>query len=163
MIRTLWRVVPRSAVRRLAGWTWMGAWCVALYAFARPWNDLGGWVDERTRWSAWSALLWGATAGFAIGRLGRRASVETGKVTHALLLRSVLVPVAAAVAAALVVLRRIGLDDPAAATVLGLLAYWAGIDIAYGAVPLMDGEAYALVRPLPPPSHDARGDADPLL
>ncbi len=149
--------VTSAGLRRAAGTVWTGAWCVTLYLVARPWRDLGGWVDERVRWSAWAALLVGLTLGFSVGRLARRAAVETGRVTHARLLRDAIVPVAAAAAIAIGILRLFGQDDPIGVIVLGLLALWSGADLAYAAVPLMDGEPYAFARPLPPPP-----DVDPF-
>ena len=161
--------ITSAALRRLAGTVWTAAWCVVLYLVARPWQDLGGWVDERVRWSAWASLLQGLTLGFSVGRLARRAAVEVGRITHARLMRDAIVPLAAAAAIAIGILKLFGIDEPIGVIVLGLLSVWSGADLAYGAVPLMDGEPYSFARPLPPPPDldpfdetDGAGDRTPL-
>lgn len=150
-----------EGVRRFAGTVWTAAWCAILYMVARPWRDLGGWVDERVRWSAWAALLVGLTLGFAVGRLARRAAVDGGRVTHAGLLRAAVLPVAAASAIAIGILAFFDQQEPIGVIVLGLLSIWSGADLAYGAVPLLDGEPYAFARPLPlPPDLDPFDDRE---
>ena len=145
------KTVTSTGLRRLAGIIWTTAWCVTLYVVARPWRELGGWVDERLRWSAWAALLIGLTLGFAIGRLARRAAIEGGRVTHARLMRDAIVPLGAAAAIAIGILALFDIEEPIGVIVLGLLSVWSGADLAYGAVPLLDAEPYSFARPLPPP------------
>lgn len=154
MFRDLLAPWKPTSLRRLAGWAWTSAWCLVLYGFARPWRELGGVVDERIRWAAWASLLAGSVLGLAIGALARHAAVETGRITHRGLLGRVLVPAATATACALVVLRVFGMIDVGSIVTLAVLATWAGIDLAFAAVPLMDGEPYAFARPLPPPQRD---------
>lgn len=148
-----WKV-PGTAVRRVLGVCWLVAWCTALYGAAAPWRALGGAADERARWTAWAASLAAAVAGFAVGSLARHIGVETGRVTHRGMLRALVLPGGATAAVACAALAVAGMEDGVRVVVQAGLAAWAGLDLAYGAVPLMDGEPYAFARPLPPPPPD---------
>ncbi len=140
----------RSGLRRLAGAAWIAAWVGLLYVVAAPWRGLGGVVDEQLRWLEWFVLMAGLTTGFTVGRLGRQVALERGGVSHLRLLRRLLYPVGAVAAAGVVALWWRGASGGIGVVVTALLAYWGGIDVAYGAVPLLDGRAYAFARPLPP-------------
>ena len=51
-------------------------------------------------------------------------------------------------ATALIVLELTGHHDPIALVAITFLAYWAGLDLAFGAVPLIQGRSYRFARPL---------------
>ena len=127
-----------KVVRKVAGWTWLSAWIALLYVVAAPWRDLGGVEDERLRWLEAAVLLTGLCLGFTLGTLGRRAVLATRGHTYARLLRWALVPPAALTALAIAGLTALHARGPAGVVVTALLAYWAGLDLAFGAVPLME-------------------------
>ena len=126
---------------RLAGWMWLSAWIGLLYTVAAPWRDLGGVEDERLRWLEAAVLLTGLCLGFTLGTLGRRTVLASRGHTYARLLRWTLVPPAALTALAIAALTALGARGPAGVVVTALLAYWAGLDLAFGAVPMMEGRS----------------------
>jgi hypothetical protein len=139
---------PRRWKRKLAGTLWLAVWILVLYVVAAPWRSLGGLVDERLRWLEYVVLLAGISIGFTIGRFGRDAALSDARRTHARFLRYLLYPPAAITAAGLVVLTALGERGAAGVVVTAFLAYWAGLDLAFGAVPLMEGKSYRFERPL---------------
>jgi hypothetical protein len=144
--------VPRSRNlrRRAAGTLWLAAWCGVLWAVAAPWRNLGGLESERLRWLEWCVLTVGLALGFTMGRLARDWAVAGAGRTHARALRVALYPPAIVAAAALVVLSVTGERGPVGVVATAFLSYWAGLDVAFGAVPLMEGKPYAFARPLDP-------------
>ena len=129
-------------MHRAAGWLWAGAWSVILFTVHAPWSELGGLVSERLRWTEWFVLSTALLVGQCVGSYARHAArAGTGR-SHAGLLRWLLLPQAAAVAAALVVLRLYGPDEVIGVVATGFLAYWAGLDLAFAAWPLMTGRSY---------------------
>jgi hypothetical protein len=153
---------PRFALRRAAGWAWLTAWCGVLWAVAAPWRNLGGLESERLRWLEWWALCSGIALGFTMGR-GMREWVQSGVGrTHARALRFALYPPGLVAAIALVALAYVGERGPVGVVATAFLSYWAGLDVAFGAVPLMEGAAYAFARPLDPDDTDARESWDRL-
>lgn len=136
--------------RRAAGALWLLAWAVVLIAVAAPWRHLGGLVDERLRWLEAFVLLSGVTLGFTLGRCGREVILDGGGKTHARLLRFLLYPPALLATLGLLVLTALGERGPVGVVVTALLSYWAGLDLAFGAVPLMEGKSYRFTRPLDP-------------
>jgi len=143
-------------LRKSAGWLWLSTWITLLYAVAAPWRDLGGVEDERLRWLEAAVLLTGLILGFALGSVGRRSVLAIRGHTYARLLRWALIPPAALTALALTGLTALGARGPAGVVVTALLAYWAGLDLAFGAVPLMEGRSCRLDRPLDPEPAPAR-------
>ena len=142
--------------QRTAGWLWSSAWSLTLYAIVAPWSDLGGLVSERLRWAEWFVLGVALLVGQCVGTYGRVAArAGTGR-SHAGLLRWLLFPQAAGVAVALFVLRALGRDDVIGVVVTGFLAYWTGLDLAFGAWPLMTGRSYRFTRGIdqPPAAED---------
>lgn len=137
-------------MRRAAGLSWLAAWIVLLYGVSAPWRELGGIVDERLRWLEGFVLVVGLVAGFTLGRFGRDAAGPGSGRTHLDVLRYLLLPVAALTAVALLALTWMAMPDPVGVVVTGFLAYWAGLDLAFGAVPLLDGKPYHLSRPVDP-------------
>ena len=136
--------------RRAAGFLWLAAWCGVLWCVASPWRRLGGLESERLRWLEWWSLSAGVALGLAMGRVARdRAETVAGR-THAQALRLALYPPAIVAAAALVALSTAGERGPVGVVATAFLAYWAGLDVAFGAVPLMEGRSYAFARPLDP-------------
>jgi hypothetical protein len=136
--------------RRIAGFAWLIAWCAVLWAVAAPWRNLGGLESERLRWLEWWALCSGIALGFTMGRGVRDwAQAGVGR-THAKALRFALYPPGAVAAVALVALATVGERGPVGVVATAFLAYWAGLDVAFGAVPLMEGKSYAFARPLDP-------------
>src|SRR5258706_4433908 len=150
-----YRIVRRRhAVRRVAGAAWLAAWCAVLWAVAAPWRDLGGLESERLRWLEWWALCAGIAVGFTMGR-GTRDWVRSGVGrTYALALRMALYPPGLVAAVALVALSIAGERGPVGVVATAFLSYWAGCDVAFGAIPLMEGEPYAFARPLDPDDAD---------
>jgi hypothetical protein len=136
--------------RRLAGFAWLLIWTAVLYAVAAPWRDLGGVVGERLRWLEWFVLITGLSVGFTAGRFGRDlAAPGTGR-SHAGTLRFLLYPLAGLTAFGLIALTALDRRDPVGVVVTAFLAYWAGLDLAFGAVPLMEGKPYRFLGPLDP-------------
>jgi len=134
--------------RRVLGTAWLAAWCGVLWAVAAPWRHLGGLESERLRWLEWWALCAGVALGFTMGRVAReRAPAGTGR-SHAQALRIALYPPAVVAAASLVALSASGERGPVGVVATAFLSYWAGLDVAFGAVPLMEGRAYAFARPV---------------
>jgi hypothetical protein len=150
--------------RRAAGFLWLLAWMVLLYAVAAPWRELGGIVDERLRWLEAFVLVAGLAIGFTAGRFGREVAGRGAGRAHVHLLRFLLYPFALLTVAALVTLTVLGERDPVGVVVTAFLAYWAGLDLAFGALPLMEGGAYGFLRPFDPaPSPETRRDTDSWL
>ena len=147
------------ALRKLMGGVWLGAWIGLLYAVAAPWRHLGGVEDERLRWLEAAVLLTGLSLGFTLGCLGRRAVLEMRGRSYARLLRWALIPPAALTALSIVGLTALGARGPAAVVVTALLAYWAGLDLAFGALPLMEGRSCRFDSALEPePRKDTRSE-----
>ncbi len=142
------RRLPHAG-RRAAGYGWLAAWTLVLYAVAAPWRRLGGLESELLRWLEWVALSGGVLAGLAIGRFARAAAEASGRPTHANLVRAVLYPPALLTAAALVAWSFAGERGPVGVAFTAFLAYWAGLDVAFGALPLMEGKPWAWERPVP--------------
>jgi hypothetical protein len=83
-----------------------------------------------------------------MGRIAReRTPAGTGR-SHAQALRIALYPPAVVAAASLVALSASGERGPVGVVATAFLSYWAGLDVAFGAVPLMEGRAYAFARPV---------------
>jgi hypothetical protein len=152
----------RFALRRVAGGAWLAAWCGVLWAVAAPWRNLGGLESERLRWLEWWVLCAGIALGFALGR-GVRDWARSGVGrTHAKALRVALYPPGLVAACALVALSFVGERGPVGVVATAFLSYWAGFDVAFGAVPLMEGESYAFARPLDPDDTEAGTSWDRL-
>lgn len=125
-----------------------------LYLVAAPWDDLGGLVSERLRWLESFVVAAAPLIGFTAGRFGRDGlRPESGR-TYVWLVRWLLYPPALLAAASLVLLALSGHDELIGILLTALLGYWAGLDTALGALPLMEGES-----PLEPP---AKPDDDGL-
>jgi hypothetical protein len=71
-----------------------------------------------------------------------------------------LYPPAIVAATALVALSAVGERGPVGVVATAFLAYWAGLDVAFGAVPLMEGKPYAFARPLDPDDEEPRAAWD---
>jgi hypothetical protein len=151
-------VKPSRALRRLAGAAWLAAWCGVLWAVAAPRRQLGGLESERLRWLEWWSLCAGIALGFTMGR-GMRDWVRSGVGrTHARALRVALYPPGLVAAIALVALSAGGERGPVGVVATAFLSYWAGLDVAFGAVPLIEGRSYAFARPLDPDDDDDDDD-----
>ena len=154
---------PFHLLRRLAGTAWLVGWCVVLWLVAAPWRELGGLESERLRWLEGWALLGGLVIGFTMGRAVRDWAVAGVGRTLARALRFVLYPPAALCALALLVLSAREERGALGVVASAFLAYWAGLDAACGAAPLMEGKPYAFARSLPPAEEDEpRGSWDRL-
>ncbi len=145
----------RSWKRWLAGAAWLLVWAAILWTFAAPWRKLGGLVDERLRWLEYAALFSALSVGLTIGGAGREAAESGRGRTHAGFLRRALYPVGVSTAATLVAFQCLDWRDGAGIVASAFLAYWAGLDLAFGAFPLMAGRCYRFDRPLDPPRLDA--------
>jgi hypothetical protein len=153
-------ILWRKTLRRVAGATWLAAWCGVLWAVAAPWRKLGGLESERLRWLEWWALCAGIALGFTMGRGARDWVREGAGRTHVLALRVALYPPGLVAAAAMVALAIAGERGPVGVVASAFLSYWAGFDAAFGAVPLMEGRPYAFARPLEPEDTDSRRSWD---
>lgn len=136
--------------RRAAGYAWTALWLGVLWIFVDPWRQLGGVESEWLRWLEGWALATGLILGGLIGRFARDAATGIVGRTHATLLRYVLFPPAAISAVTLLALRFAEVAGPIGLVATAFLAYWAGLDITFGALPLMEGRDYAFRRPLEP-------------
>ena len=143
-------------MRQLAGWAWVLAWGVVLWIVASPWRHLGGLVDDRLRWLQRFVLGAGFVVGWQLGAWGRWAARPGTGRSHASQVRWLLWPLAAASATGLAVLRFSGSADPIGVVLTGFLSYWAGLDLAFGAWPLVRGQPYSLTG-----SIDQPVEADP--
>lgn len=144
----------RNWRRRCAGLLWLSVWVVILYAVAAPWRELGGLVEERLRWLEWFVLVVGCGFGLSLGHLFRTLAREKGSITHLGLLRWMIYPLAAISAVSLVFLSLAGARGEVGVVLTAFLAYWGGFDLAYAAVPLLDGKPYSLTSPLPAEKND---------
>jgi hypothetical protein len=133
----------RKLLRRGAGWIWILVWGVVLWNVAAPWRDLGGLVDERLRWLERFVLGAGSVVGWQVGAWGRRAARPGAGRSHAGLLRWLLWPLAGLGAAGMAALHFAGNPDPIGVVLTALLSYWAGLDLAFGAWPLVRGQPYS--------------------
>lgn len=140
----------RAFRRRAAGYAWLVLWTAVLWIFVDPWRRLGGIESEWLRWLEGWALATGLILGALIGRFARDAATGIVGRTHAALLRYVLYPPAAIAAIVLVALRVNEEPGPIGVVATAFLAYWAGLDLTFGALPLMEGKDYAFERPLEP-------------
>ncbi len=134
----------------MVGTAWLLAWCAVLWAVAAPWRNLGGLESERLRWLEWWALCAGLALGFTLGRGVRDWARSGAGRTHARAIRIALYPPAVVAALALVALASVGERGPVGIVATAFLSYWAGLDVAFGALPLMEGSDYAFSRPLEP-------------
>jgi len=115
-------------------------------------------VDERLRWLEDVALFSALSLGLTVGGIGRDAAESGPGWTHLRFLRRALYPLGVTAAVSLVVLQVLGLRDVAGIVVTALLGYSAGLDLSFGAFPLMAGRCYRFERPLDPPPLEARRD-----
>jgi hypothetical protein len=115
----------KDATLRLAGWLRLAAWCTLLYMIHSPWRELGGIVSERMRWSERFVLPMSVVIGCYAGSVCR---------SHALL------PPAALAAVVMLALKIMRLNDVIGVVFTAFAAYWAGVDIAGGAYPMMMGD-----------------------
>lgn len=144
----------RPVLGRIAGFAWLTTWCGVLWAVAAPWRNLGGLESERLRWLEWWALCSGIALGFTLGR-GVRDWAQSGVGrTHAKALRIAFYPPGFVAVLSLIALSVTGERGPIGVVTTAFLSYWAGFDIAFGAVPLMEGRSYAFNRPLDPDDDD---------
>lgn len=125
---------------RVAGLLRTLLWAAALYLVASPWRDLGGLITERLRWLGWFVLYSGVVLGFGLGDYIREARPPETLRENLRLVRRMLTLPAVLTAAWLVVLQSLGQRDIAGVVFTGFLSYWAGIDVAVGAMPLMEGK-----------------------
>jgi len=149
--------------RRAAGWLWLLAWGLVLVLFVSPWSDLGGLVSERLRWWVRFGLGSGLLVGCTVGALARGEALARVGLTHARLLRYLLWPQAAVVAALLVVLQSGGRRDVAGAVVVVLLGYACGLDVGFGAWPLMCGRHYSFLRAIDAAQEPVRPEEESSL
>jgi hypothetical protein len=134
----------RALLLRGAGWLWILAWGAVLWSVALPWQYLGGLVDERLRWLERFVLGAGLVVGWQAGVLGRRAARPGSGFFHLRLLRRLLWPQASLTAVGLLFLYVTRNSDPIGIVTTAFLSYWAGLDLAFAAWPLVRGEPYSL-------------------
>lgn len=133
---------------------WTATWAAVLYTVTYPWKHLGGLVSERLRWAEWCVLGMGLIAGSTVGVFCRDAARPGTGRSHAGLLRFVWLPVAATTVAAMSALVGFGHRDAVGVVLTAFLAYWAGLDLSIGAVPLMQGRSYRFRRAIDPDLED---------
>ena len=135
---------------RLVGWSWLALWTVLLVVWDAPWQRLGGVLAEPARWGV-RVVLFGATlSGFMVAAWARDVLGVRRRRSYLDVLRVVLLPVAAVLAAVLVYARVVGAWPLSALAGTGLFGYWAGLDIALAAWPLMHGARFRPHRPIEP-------------
>lgn len=156
----MYSTTPSGLLRRAAGWLWALAWVGVLHLVTSPWHHLGGVVHDRLVWGEWFALACGLAVGFLAGGRIRDLAIA-GASTHRRRLRRYWLPVAIAAAGCVVWLRFAGPHDAIGVATTAFLAYWAGLDVAVGAIPLMQGLDYRFDGPIDP-DPDATADADDL-
>jgi hypothetical protein len=127
---------------------WLAAWLLLLWLMVSPWRRLGGLVSEQLRWLASWIFPVAFIVGCASGRLGRHAARPGSGRCHAGLLRWLLLPQAVLTAVVLLLLRQLGFDDVLTVVYTAFASYWAGLDIAFGAYPLMEGRHYSFRGPI---------------
>ena len=137
-------------MRRVWGTLWLAAWCAVLYAVAAPWRHLGGLESERMRWLEWWALCGGLAFGVIVGREVRDWACSGAGRTYVAALRWVFYPPAFLTAGALALMAAREERGAVGVVATAFLSYWAGLDVAFGAVPLMEGKSFRLTRPLDP-------------
>jgi len=147
-------------MRRAAGALWLTVWCAVLWAVAAPWRNLGGLESERMRWLEWWALCTGVALGYTMGRGVRERVLSGPGRTYARALRFALYPPGVVATLALVALSVTGERGAVGIVATAFLSYWAGLDVAFGAVPLMEARPYAFTRPLEPDERDEVEDFD---
>jgi hypothetical protein len=159
------RDATRHWRRRLAGWLWFIIWMVLLWTIVSPWREIGGLVSERLRWLESVTLPSALIAGGVAGRLARDAARAGRGRCHAGLLRLLLLPPAALTAAALLLMRLVGWNDQIGIVFSAFMGYWAGMDMAFGAYPLMEGRHYSFSGPIFPSGRrsDSRDGLSPWL
>ncbi len=128
----------RPWMLRLVGWVRLGGWAGALYLVDRPWRNLGGCVTERLRWlekfALMSGLLFGITVGWMALDLLRPG---TGR-RRGTALRFLFYPATSVAAVTMATLAIVGFDDPIGVVLTAIVAYGAGVDVSFGAIPLID-------------------------
>jgi len=132
--------------RRATGWAWAIAWVFVLKSVVDPWRELGGVVDERLRWLERAALVAGIPIGFTAGRIARDRAATKGT-SFARVAHDLGMPAALSTAAALVALKLAGADDGVGIVVTAWLSLQAGLDVALGALPLMEGKPLRIEPP----------------
>jgi len=154
------RLEWRAWVCRIVGLLRTLGWAAALYFAASPWRELGGLITERVRWFGWFVLYAGIVLGFALGDYIREALPPESTRDNLRLMRRMLYLPAALTATWLVVLQLLNQREVAGVVFTAFLSYWAGIDVALGAMPLIEGgacctdaagpESSSYLGPLPP-------------
>jgi hypothetical protein len=76
------------------------------------------------------------------------------------LLRATVFPAAGLAAAAMLVLRVEGNPDPIGVVLTALLAVWAGVDLGYGVLPLLDDREWSLLGAIPLEDEEEEDDFD---
>ncbi len=140
--------VGRNGWRRPAGWAWIATWSWILVSLHRPWSELGGLIGEQMRWFERAVVGSAWMLGYFVGRVGRGLAQSGRGRTHAGLLRQIWIPPAAIVSAALLVLNWQGRWQEILLVTVGFCAYWAGVDVAFGAWPLVCGRHYSWTGPI---------------
>ena len=150
------------AVRRVAGAAWCTIWLLLLWAVLAPWDHLGGIVSQRLRWLERFALAFGLIAGTTAGGYARDACRPGSGRTHRRLLRVLLLPQALVAAVALMRLAAADHEPGIGIVTTAFLSWWAGVDMAIGAWPLLGGRPYRFDGPIPAdPVVDGDDDEDP--
>jgi len=134
------RQVWQGTRRRLVGTLWFASWLIVLRAVHRPWEELGGVIPERARWLERLVLGAAFVAGCLVGTVVREKAQGPLVQSHARALRYVWIPPGALAAG---VMLFTGDWQRQLLVLVGALAYWAGLDIAVGAWPLLSGRHYA--------------------
>jgi hypothetical protein len=106
----------------------------------RPWHELGGTLSERMRWLERVVLGAAFVVGCFVGAYVRDRASSLGGRSHLDSLRRVWIPPAAISAAVLVTLQCVGQWPWILLVLTGFVAYWAGLDAAVGAWPLVRGD-----------------------
>jgi len=138
----------RRGLLRVLGGLWILAWFSVLLVASHPLQQLGGIVSERVRWLQYCVMGCAVIAGCLVGTFGRDAAHPGSGRTHLRLLRPLLGIPAGVTCAVLIVARIFGADGAIHVVFCGLLSYWAGLDLGFGAGPLVEGRDYSPNRPI---------------
>ncbi len=128
----------RPWMHRVVGWVRLGGWAGALYLVDRPWRDLGGCVSERLRWLEKFALMSGLLFGITVGWMALDLLRPGSGRRRGTMLRGLFYPAASMAAVTMATMAIVGVDDPICVVLTAIVAYGAGVDLSFGAIPLID-------------------------
>ncbi len=122
------------SLRRGGGWLRLLAWWAVARAMTLPARELGGLIDERTRWLTWAFLGTFGVVGWIAGTWLREETVP-GDRRRTRGMRTLVLGPAALLSLVAAVLWVAGDTDRAHVVLVGWVAWVGGWDVAFAAVP----------------------------